>query len=409
MKAPRRGGGRSSMTGRFPASLAWPSILVVGGLFMGLEPAPCTAQPPVSGMPTMPAVSGATDAQPSLEGAEAMMNVPGAMGNQPPSIPMPPRPDLGPQGIGPLPDAAVTPLPALSHDHYGDGAGTTGAGLIWPGQPPHPHDPFQDGAGKIGGPIAQLARITPHSSAILTHGTLGYGPPGEHPGFFGFGLSFHPGYGYGGNGLGVGALGGYPCYGGPGYPIHYGYPHFAYPYYEGIGQLYYDQPVVIAELMDAGDFGPYTGASAYAYTHPSYAAEAAATGSFLPGRVTYPDSSASNPTPEATFSRPETIAPGPGGVDRVPVQSRYLGMDVEPGLCTGDRKGLKIVNVLPGSTAANAGLQVGDVILSINGYVTEQLQHLTWIISNAAPDNILKMNVIRVSDGKEQTITIRMP
>ena len=84
-------------------------------------------------------------------------------------------------------------------------------------------------------------------------------------------------------------------------------------------------------------------------------------------------------------------------------------MDVEPGLGTADRKGLKITNILPGSTAANAGLQVGDVILSINGYVTEQRQHLTWIISNAAPDNILKMNVVKVSDGKDQTLTIRMP
>src|SRR4051794_24902900 len=49
-------------------------------------------------------------------------------------------------------------------------------------------------------------------------GTLGYGPPGLHPGFQGFGLGYHPGYGYGGDALGVGAEGGYPFYGGPGYP-----------------------------------------------------------------------------------------------------------------------------------------------------------------------------------------------
>ena len=49
-------------------------------------------------------------------------------------------------------------------------------------------------------------------------GTLGYGPPGLHEGFQGFGLGFHPGYGYGGKALGVGAEGGYPFYGGPGYP-----------------------------------------------------------------------------------------------------------------------------------------------------------------------------------------------
>ena len=183
----------------------------------------------------MPAISGASGAEPSLGGwGGDARGRPGSGGNQPPPMPMPPRPDLGPQGIGPLPLAAVMPLPAISLDHHGDGAGTTGAGLIWHGQLPTQYGitRYDDGDGKAGGPIPWLARITPHSSAILTHGTLGYGPPGEHPGFFGFGLSFHPGYGYGGNGLGVGAYGGYPCYGGPGYPIQYGYPHFANPYYE---------------------------------------------------------------------------------------------------------------------------------------------------------------------------------
>src|SRR5436309_1585417 len=40
----------------------------------------------------------------------------------------------------------------------------------------------------------------------------------DEPGFQGFGLKYHPGYGYGGDALGVGAGGGYPFYGGPGYP-----------------------------------------------------------------------------------------------------------------------------------------------------------------------------------------------
>src|SRR5512135_3687906 len=48
-------------------------------------------------------------------------------------------------------------------------------------------------------------------------GTLGYGKPGLYPGFQGFGLGYHRGYGYGGDALGVGAGGGYPFYGGPGY------------------------------------------------------------------------------------------------------------------------------------------------------------------------------------------------
>ena len=333
----------------------------------------------------------------------------GTGGNQPPPVPIPPRADLGPQAPGPLPMAAVVPLPALSHDHYGDGAGTVGAGLIWPGQPPHSHDLYKDGAGKIGGPIPHLAWITPHSRAVLTKGELGYGPPGLHPGFYGFGLSFHPGYGYGGNALGVGAYGGYPHYGGPGYSIHYGYPHFTDPYYQGIGQLYYDQPVIFTELEGAGDFGPYTGASDYAFTHPSYAAEAAATGSFVPGTASFPDTSASNPTPEATFTPPESAAPGRGATNQPLGQRRFLGMTLEPGMAAGGQRGLRVASILPGSTAMNAGLQVGDVILSINSRATQQVQHLDAITADAAPGTVLGMSVIKASDGKEHPLTIRMP
>ena len=36
---------------------------------------------------------------------------------------------------------------------------------------------------------------------------------------YGFPLKYHSVYGYGGRGLGVGVFGGYPFYGGPGYPF----------------------------------------------------------------------------------------------------------------------------------------------------------------------------------------------
>jgi hypothetical protein len=324
---------------------------------------------------------------------------------------MPAQVDLGPQPPGPLALAAVVPLPALSHDHYGDGAGTVGAGLIWLGQLPHQYriSRYQDGDGKVGGPIPHLARITPHSMSVLTKAPLGYGPPGDHPGFFGFGLSFHPGYGYGGNALGVGAVGGYPCYGGPGYPLHYGYPKFAYPYYEGIGQLLYDPPVVTVEPMDAGDFGPYTGASYYAYTHPSYAAEAAATGSFVPGAASPLATSASSVAPEATMSpTPGNVPPRPG-MSATPVQERYLGMDVEPATTIGGRRGLRVVNVLPESTAEKSGVQAGDLIVSINGQVTDQRAALGRIIGGGPSGSELKMTVVKASTGQEQAITIRVP
>lgn len=115
-------------------------------------------------------------------------------------------------------------------------------------------------------------------------GTLGYGPPGLHPGFQGFGLGYHLGYGYGGDALGVGAEGGYPFYGGPGYPRcdpplrrlgginpfpYFGGPGYPTPqnpnFYGGAGgPLVPDQPVITIENdpnapVPASDYGGFTG------------------------------------------------------------------------------------------------------------------------------------------------------
>jgi hypothetical protein len=93
----------------------------------------------------------------------------------------------------------------------------------------------------------------PHHRA-LTYGSLSY-CPGIYPGFQGFGLSFHLGYGYGGYGLGTGAFGGYPNYGGPGYPCN-GIPFQP----EATGPLRVKRPAVLTSDPGPLDFGPFTGA-----------------------------------------------------------------------------------------------------------------------------------------------------
>jgi hypothetical protein len=128
-------------------------------------------------------------------------------------------------------------------------------------------------------------------------GTLGYGGHGLYPGFQGFGLGYHPGYGYGGKGLGVGDSGGYPFYGGPGYPHeapclrrcggiapfpYYGGPGPAFNVFHGVGPLVVDRPVVVVGDDRGGighaDFGPFTGAIPYPDTFfaPNAAAASAA-------------------------------------------------------------------------------------------------------------------------------------
>ncbi|QEH34500.1 hypothetical protein OJF2_30390 [Aquisphaera giovannonii] len=120
--------------------------------------------------------------------------------------------------------------------------------------------------GDDGRPCAEgckLQHAHHYRQAMPAAGTLGYGPPGIHPGFQGFGLGWHRGYGYGGRALGPGAEGGYPFYGGPGYPHPWPtlrrigginpFPHFIGPggptptcpnFYGEPGQLRPDSPVV---------------------------------------------------------------------------------------------------------------------------------------------------------------------
>lgn len=132
-----------------------------------------------------------------------------------------------------------------------------------------------------------------HGRAAAGHGS---------PGFQGFGLGYHLGYGYGGDALGVEAFGGYPFYGGPGYPhpaprlrrmgginpfAYYGGPGYATPespnYFSGVGPLVVDRPVVTTvprpgEADHATSFGPFTGTVPYAESRFAPMTSAAAGG-----------------------------------------------------------------------------------------------------------------------------------
>src|SRR4051794_35470367 len=53
-------------------------------------------------------------------------------------------------------------------------------------------------AGMAQGPKVCKGGLGHHDRGGPGFGTLGYGGPGLYPGFQGFGLGYHPGYGYGG-------------------------------------------------------------------------------------------------------------------------------------------------------------------------------------------------------------------
>jgi hypothetical protein len=114
-----------------------------------------------------------------------------------------------------------------------------------------------------------------------------HGKTQQGSGFQGFGLGYHLGYGYGGDALGVGHGGGYPFYGGPGYPhaeprlsrklaiVPFphnpgsGGPSTGHPNHFGpVGPLVSKQPVVTiapdrGAAASAGGYGAFTGELPY--------------------------------------------------------------------------------------------------------------------------------------------------
>ena len=83
------------------------------------------------------------------------------------------------------------------------------------------------------------------------------------------------------------------------------------------------------------------------------------------------------PSPGAGFGySPAYVAPATGAAAAMLHGRRILGIDEEPVMLTDGRKGMKITNVYAGTGAEKSGLQVGDVLISANGYLTEQ--RATW-------------------------------
>ena len=85
-----------------------------------------------------------------------------------------------------------------------------------------------------------------------------------------------------------------------------------------------------------------------------------------------------------------------------------LGID-EVAINDGGVIGMQVTQVYAGSPAERAGLQVGDVIHSANGYLTQQHGNLTWIISGLPSNGVLQMSVRTARDRTEQVISAQIP
>jgi len=124
----------------------------------------------------------------------------------------------------------------------------------------------------------------------------------------------------------------------------------------------------------------------------------------------YPyDSNYAAPGVGVTYTSPSVAPTGSAPNTVMPSRGRYLGIDEDPVVDSTGRRGMMVTNVYPATPALPAGLRVGDVIYSINGYPTQQPGDLAWIIANAAPNNQLNMTVKRSIDGQQHVVTAQLP
>jgi hypothetical protein len=195
------------------------------------------------------------------------------------------------------------------------------------------------------------------------------------------GLSGSSAFAQGGGGLFGGIFRGGPNMGGYG---NRGY----YPYY-GSGPANSGYP----GYNIYGNYG--------VYGYPGSGIEGGASNSgYDPGYGGYPSYGG-----YGIINPPTNAAPAVGSP---PTRRRLLGIDEDPVVIDNGIKAMKVGKVYPGTAAEKAGLQTGDVIRSVNGYLTEQRGNLAWVIANAAPNNELKLNVQAAKDGQTRLIMAKL-
>ncbi|HEX4847062.1 MAG TPA: Do family serine endopeptidase [Novosphingobium sp.] len=91
------------------------------------------------------------------------------------------------------------------------------------------------------------------------------------------------------------------------------------------------------------------------------------------------------------------------------IERGYLGIQIQPisdeiadSLGLPHDQGELVRGVLPGMPAAKAGIQVGDIVLKVNGTPVNPDRTLSGIVSNVAPGTRIPVEVLR--DGKRLTL-----
>jgi hypothetical protein len=115
-----------------------------------------------------------------------------------------------------------------------------------------------------------------------------------------------------------------------------------------------------------------------------------------------------DPEPPASDAAASITRRNPVPADEPPPgepKPRILGVVADP-VSIGTRVALKVTEVMPGSPAAAAGLEAGDVILEANGAVTTTPEQLANAVRRSG--NVLKLTVRNVRTGENVPVTVNL-
>jgi serine protease Do len=100
-------------------------------------------------------------------------------------------------------------------------------------------------------------------------------------------------------------------------------------------------------------------------------------------------------------------------IDHGKVTRGYLGVTIQPvtkdlakALDIDNTRGALVAEVVPGSPAAEGGIESGDVILSFNGEAVEESHELPALVANTPVGE--QANVVIGRNGEEKTLTVRV-
>jgi len=90
----------------------------------------------------------------------------------------------------------------------------------------------------------------------------------------------------------------------------------------------------------------------------------------------------------------------------VGIKGKDIDSDYQEALELSNKKGVLIDAIVPGSPAEEAGLENGDVILTLNGKEIKDMRDFQFKIADIAPKTTIKLGIIH--DGKSKTVSLKL-